>query len=237
MIAILIISIFFQLVAVFFSIRLIFITKRYFSWILIASAITLMAIRRLISLDALISEKAIPVGASSAEYVALVISILIATGIILIEPVFKSIKHNEDELQRKNKELEKAKKKAEEGDRLKSSFLANMSHEIRSPINGIMGFSQMLQTKEYSPEKRKNFYNIIHSNTKHLLNIINDLLDVSKIDANQLTLNYQNFDLNAIMQELHRSYELKLAKSGVNRTVIPGHAGHPFRTMADSHSG
>jgi signal transduction histidine kinase len=214
MIAILIISIFFQLVAVFFSIRLIFITKRYFSWILIATAVTLMAIRRLISLDALLSEKAIPVGASSAEYVALAISILISTGIILIEPVFKSIKHNEDELQKKNTELEDARKNAEEGDRLKSSFLANMSHEIRSPINGIMGFSQMLQRKEYPPEKRKKFFNIIHSNTKHLLNIINDLLDVSKIDANQLTLNYQDFDLNAIMQELYRGYELKLKEKG-----------------------
>ncbi|MGM0598120.1 MAG: ATP-binding response regulator, partial [Myxococcota bacterium] len=143
-----------------------------------------------------------------------VISILISTGIILIEPVFKSIKHNEDELQRKNNELKKAKKKAEEGDSLKSSFLANMSHEIRSPINGIMGFSQMLQRKEYPPEKRKKFYDIIHSNTKHLLNIINDLLDMSRIDANQLTLSYQNFDLNQIMQELYRSYEYKLKEKG-----------------------
>ncbi|MGM0531811.1 MAG: ATP-binding response regulator [Bacteroidota bacterium] len=210
MITILIISIFFQLVAVFFSIRLIFITKRYFSWILIAIAITLMAIRRLVSLNSLISDESIPVGASSAEYVALAISILISTGIILIEPVFKSIKHNEDELQKTNHELEKAKKRAEEGDRLKSSFLANMSHEIRSPINGIMGFSQMLQRKEYPPEKRNKFHDIIHSNTKHLLNIINDLLDVSKIDANQLTLRYQNFDLNQIMQELYRGYKYKL---------------------------
>jgi len=183
MITILGISIFFQLIAVFFSIRLIFITKRYFSWILIAAAITLMAIRRIISLNSLIKEGSIPVGASSAEYVALVISILIATGIILIEPVFKSIRHHEEELVKKNKELENAKRRAEEGDRLKSSFLANMSHEIRSPINGIMGFSQMLQKKEYPPEKRKKFQNIILSNTKHLLNIINDLLDVSKIDC------------------------------------------------------
>jgi len=214
MITILSISIFFQLVAVFFSIRLIFITKRYFSWILIAIAITLMAIRRLISLVALVNDNSIPVGASSAEYVALVISVLISTGIILIEPVFKSIKHNEDELQRKNKELEQSKKKAEEGDRLKSSFLANMSHEIRSPINGIMGFSQMLQRKEYTPGKRRKFYHIIQSNTQHLLNIINDLLDVSKIDANQLTLNYQNFDLNKILQELYRGYEYELKEKG-----------------------
>ncbi|MFW5916706.1 MAG: PAS domain S-box protein, partial [Bacteroidota bacterium] len=83
-------------------------------------------------------------------------------------------------------DLLEAKEKAEESDRLKSAFLANMSHEIRTPMNGIMGFSEMLQEKEFSKDKRDQFLNIIHNRTYHLLNIINDLVDVSKIEANQL---------------------------------------------------
>ncbi len=108
------------------------------------------------------------------------------------------------------KELRKAKEKAEESDRLKSAFLANMSHEIRTPMNGIMGFSQMLQEKEFSKEKRDNFLDIIHSRTHHLLNIINDLVDVSRIEANQLTLNFQQFCLNDVLKELYRVYKNQL---------------------------
>ena len=108
------------------------------------------------------------------------------------------------------KELRKAKEKAEESDRLKSAFLANMSHEIRTPMNSIIGFSQMLQDKKFPQEKQDRFLNIIHSRTRHLLNIINDLVDVSKIEANQLTLNYENFYLNEEMDELFKVYENQL---------------------------
>jgi len=107
-------------------------------------------------------------------------------------------------------DLLEAKEKAEESDRLKSAFLANMSHEIRTPMNGIMGFSEMLQEKEFSKDKRDQFLNIIHNRTHHLLNIINDLVDVSKIEANQLTLNHQNFCLNDLFQELHRFFTNQL---------------------------
>ncbi len=107
-------------------------------------------------------------------------------------------------------ELLEAKEKAEESDRLKSAFLAKMSHEIRTPMNGIMGFSEMLQEKEFSKDERDKFLNIIHSRTHHLLNIINDLVDVSKIEANQLTLNFQQFCLNDVMKELYRVYKNQL---------------------------
>ncbi|MFP4622469.1 MAG: PAS domain S-box protein, partial [Bacteroidales bacterium] len=107
-------------------------------------------------------------------------------------------------------ELLEAKEKAEESDRLKSAFLANMSHEIRTPMNGIMGFSEMLQEKEFSKDKRDQFLNIIHNRTYHLLNIINDLVDVSKIEANQLALNHQNVCLDDVFKELHRFYTNQL---------------------------
>ncbi|MFO7888963.1 MAG: ATP-binding protein, partial [bacterium] len=110
-------------------------------------------------------------------------------------------------------ELIRAKEKAEESDRLKSAFLANMSHEIRTPMNGIIGFSQILQESEYPKEQQKKFLNIIHSGTQHLLNIINDLVDVSKIEANQLTLNFQNFYLNDLMQEIYSVFSNELENS------------------------
>ncbi|MBS3772037.1 MAG: PAS domain S-box protein [Bacteroidales bacterium] len=105
---------------------------------------------------------------------------------------------------------QKSEERLKENDRLKSAFLANMSHEIRTPMNGIIGFSQMLKEKEYPKEKRDKFLSIIHSRTNHLLNIINDLVDVSKIEANQLKLNFQDFCLNDVMKELYSIYNNQL---------------------------
>jgi PAS domain S-box-containing protein len=126
------------------------------------------------------------------------------------EALKKSLEH----IKNINAELEKAKEKAEESDRLKSAFLANMSHEIRTPMNGIMGFSQMLQRKDYPKDKQKQFLDIINSRAQHLLYIINDLVDISKIEANQLTLRFQNFYLNDVIQELYRAHKNQLITKG-----------------------
>ena len=113
-------------------------------------------------------------------------------------------------LEKQKIELRKAKKKAEESDRLKSRFLANMSHEIRTPMNGIMGFADILQKKQYPPQKQQKFLNIIHSSTRELLHIINDIVDVSKIEANQLSLNPRPFCLNDMLDELCLTYQAKM---------------------------
>lgn len=115
-------------------------------------------------------------------------------------------------------ELRKAKKKAEESDRLKSTFLANMSHEIRTPINGIMGFAQMLQKTQYPPEEQKKFLKIIHDSSSHLLQIINDIVDVAKIEANQLSLNPSPLCLNDILHQLYDTYQAQLHQN--NKTHI-----------------
>jgi len=111
---------------------------------------------------------------------------------------------------RKNKqELVKAKVKAEESDRLKSAFLANMSHEIRTPMNAIMGFSQMLYEKEFPRNRQKKFLDLINTRTKDLLQIINDIVDISKIEANQLTVNFERFNLNDLLHQIYETYRLQ----------------------------
>ncbi len=121
-----------------------------------------------------------------------------------------AIAHDITERKQAEEQLIKAKEKAEESDRLKSAFLANMSHEIRTPMNGIIGFSQILQKRDYPKNQQKKFLNIIHSRTQHLLHIINDLVDVSKIEANQLTPDFQHFYLNDVMKELYTVFSSEL---------------------------
>lgn len=89
-----------------------------------------------------------------------------------------------------NEKLMQATEKAQESDRLKSAFLANMSHEIRTPMNGIIGFCQLLQQPNISKEQITTFSNIIVNSSQHLLSIINDIIDISKIEAGQVSINH-----------------------------------------------
>ena len=107
----------------------------------------------------------------------------------------------------RTKELELAKDKAEESDRLKSAFLANMSHEIRTPLNGIIGFLQFIDKEEISPELRQEYVNIIKSSSAQLTNIIDDIIDVSKIEAKQMKLNPLPVHLNVLMNEMRLFFE------------------------------
>jgi len=103
-------------------------------------------------------------------------------------------------------DLLKAKEKAEESDQLKSAFLANMSHEIRTPMNGILGFTQLLEDPDVSQQERKDYLKIIDSNGKKLLNLINDIIDISKIEVNQITLYATTEDLRPILNDIQYFY-------------------------------
>jgi len=111
-----------------------------------------------------------------------------------------------------NKELRKAKEKAEESDKLKSAFLANMSHEIRTPMNGLVGFSELLLQKDSDDETRKQYANIIKSSCNQLLSIINDVVDISKIETNQVVISERQFNLYHLLNSI-RLFFLPLAES------------------------
>ncbi len=111
-----------------------------------------------------------------------------------------------------------AKEKAEDAARLKSAFLANMSHEIRTPMNGIVGFVSLLEEKDYDEVTRKNYMNIIKSSSNDLLRIIDDILDISKIESGLVNLYNKSFDLNRVLDDLFEIYTLKI--KGLQKDIV-----------------
>lgn len=129
------------------------------------------------------------------------------------DSVKSSIRADYERLLRINKELgnsldklKKAKEKAIENDRLKSVFLANMSHEIRTPMNAILGFSNLLLKENISDENKKEFARLIIENGNDLLNLINDIIDISKIEAEQLKINMTRCNLTDLMKNIYVYY-------------------------------
>ena len=114
-----------------------------------------------------------------------------------------------------DKALKQALARAEESDQLKSAFLANMSHEIRTPMNGIIGFANLLKNKKISEEKKDQYLDIIEQSGKRLMNIINDLIDISKIEAKQIDVKKSFFNLNPIMEYLYQFFELECNNKGI----------------------
>ena len=110
---------------------------------------------------------------------------------------------------KQNKELIIAKEHAEKADKLKSAFLANMSHEIRTPMNAIVGFSNLLYNNNYSEEKAKQIISYIINGSNTLLHLIDDIIDISKIEANQLEIHTSKFPINTLFKNLTVIYNEK----------------------------
>ena len=104
-------------------------------------------------------------------------------------------------------ELKTAREKAEESDRLKTAFLANMSHEIRTPMNGIIGFTEMLNEPEINEEERHYFANIIIESCQKLLSIVNDVLDISKIETGQMKIFEEETDLISFIDNMNLFFQ------------------------------
>jgi len=116
---------------------------------------------------------------------------------------FVAIAEDISEKKKTEAELIQAKEKAEESDRLKSAFLANISHEIRTPMNGILGFAELLKEPDLTPENQMEFLEVIERSGQRMLNIINDLIDISKIEAGETSLRIRKANINKMLHELH----------------------------------
>jgi PAS domain S-box-containing protein len=114
--------------------------------------------------------------------------------------------------------LQKAKDEAESANRAKSTFLANMSHEIRTPMNAVLGFAEILKGKEHDFQKR-HYIESIHTSGKALLNLINDILDLSKIEAGKIELQYSSVSIHGLFQEMKTIFDLKITDKGVKFIV------------------
>lgn len=132
-------------------------------------------------------------------------------------------------------ELRLAKERAEESDRLKSAFLANMSHEIRTPLNGIMGFAQLLKMGNVNDEDVDRYIDIINANGQHLIQLIGDLIDLAQLEARQLSLSLEEFDLNCMMLEIFTAFEnsIKAKNSGAVEFVLDNNVDNCFPIIGD----
>jgi PAS domain S-box-containing protein len=129
-------------------------------------------------------------------------------------------------------DLISAKEKAEESDRLKSAFLANMSHEIRTPMNGILGFAELLKEPDLTGEQQQEYIEIIEKSGARMLNIINDIVDVSKIEAGQMSVTVAETSIGKMLEKLYLSFYPDAKNKGVDLrfTGIPSGLGETIRT-------
>lgn len=132
---------------------------------------------------------------------------------------FVAVKEDITEKKKSYEDLKTAKERAEESDRLKTAFLANMSHEIRTPMNGILGFTDMLQEPDLSSEDKGQYISIIQESGKRMLNTVNDIIEMSKIETGIVSVETKQVDLNHHMEELIRFFKPEARKKGLGLTL------------------
>lgn len=117
-------------------------------------------------------------------------------------------------------ELVQAKEKAEESDRLKSSFLSNMSHEIRTPMNGILGFTELLKEPKLSGEEQQEYISIIEKSGARMLNIINDIISISKIESGEYELFIKDTNVNEMDEFLLAFFKPEVVQKGLQISLV-----------------
>ncbi|MCU4154536.1 hypothetical protein J1N10_01025 [Carboxylicivirga sp. A043] len=139
----------------------------------------------------------------------------------------------EDLIKERTIDLERAKLKAEESDRLKTAFLANLSHEIRTPMNSIVGFSTLLSSEVYSIEERKEFARVVQKSSDSLLVLINDIIDISRIETGQVNLHKRWINLPELCEDVFKSLELNVDSLTVNYELDIRLSDNEFRVFSD----
>jgi len=137
---------------------------------------------------------------------------------------FVAIKEDITERKKILEELVAAKEHAEESDRLKSAFLANMSHEIRTPMNGILGFSELLKEPGLTGEEQQEYIRIIQKSGVRMLNIINQIVDISKIEAGLMTLDIKESNINEQIEYIYTFFKPEAETKGIKlsfRNTLP----------------
>jgi signal transduction histidine kinase len=118
-----------------------------------------------------------------------------------------------------NEELLRAKEKAEESDRLKTAFIQNISHEIRTPMNGIVGFLELLHKPDTNEEQKDEYISIVNSCTQQLASLVNDLIDIAKIEAGTIDMKLSDFNVDQLLAEVENSFSVAAAEKGLKLDI------------------
>jgi signal transduction histidine kinase len=164
--------------------------------------------------NALIRRMLVPVGVTILGLALL--SIIILSQIRQVDWARRENQHNLEIIEAKNSELITARDEAEYANRAKSQFLAVMSHELRTPLNAIIGFSEIMFAEPYGPLGDRRYVQDIHGSGGHLLSIINDILDLSKIEAGETELNEEEVDLAALTASVVRIMQERATTAGLS---------------------
>jgi PAS domain S-box-containing protein len=142
-----------------------------------------------------------------------------------------------DITEQKNAEAELliAKEKAEVSSRLKSAFLANMSHEIRTPMNAILGFTELLEQPELTDEKQKKYFEIIKKSGGRLLTVINDIIDISKVEAGQMEVLISEVNIVEQLKEIQAFFNPEATRKGISLVINNSLSNNESTIKSDSH--
>lgn len=144
------------------------------------------------------------------------------------------LKQKNIEYARVNEKLDKARIKAEESDKLKTEFLHNMSHEIRTPMNGIIGFSEMLQTEQLPDDKQQQYTNIIIQSARQLLKVIDDIMEISRLETQQIKASQEPVNINTLLLNLFNQFHNRAIENNTPLYINKPHTDKAATIITDA---